>query len=86
MALTALDPNTALIIVDVQKGIFGLPAIDSMTDNRPEDSAYSLGQVFPRLGESGSSHDIITRLQTRAAQDCNGHDRLNAHKPSEILT
>jgi len=27
MALTALDPNTALIIVDLQKGIVGLPVI-----------------------------------------------------------
>lgn len=27
MALTALDPNTALIIVDLQKGIVGLPLI-----------------------------------------------------------
>ena len=27
MALTTLDPNTALIIVDLQKGIIGLPAI-----------------------------------------------------------
>lgn len=27
MALTTLDPNTALIIVDLQKGIVGLPAV-----------------------------------------------------------
>ena len=27
MALTALDPNTALIVIDLQKGIIGLPAI-----------------------------------------------------------
>ena len=27
MALTTLDPNTALIIVDLQKGIVGLPLI-----------------------------------------------------------
>ena len=27
MALTTLDPNTALIIVDLQKGIVGLPFI-----------------------------------------------------------
>ncbi len=32
MTLTALDPNTALIIVDLQKGIVGLPAIHSMDD------------------------------------------------------
>jgi nicotinamidase-related amidase len=27
MALTALDPNTALLVVDLQKGIVGLPSI-----------------------------------------------------------
>ena len=27
MPLTMLDPNTALIIVDLQKGIVGLPGI-----------------------------------------------------------
>jgi len=31
MALTTLDPNTALIIVDLQKGIINLPAIHSIT-------------------------------------------------------
>jgi len=32
MTLTALDPNTALIIVDLQKGIVNLPAIHRMGD------------------------------------------------------
>ena len=32
MALTTLDPNTALIIVDLQKGIIGLPAIHPIGD------------------------------------------------------
>lgn len=32
MALTALDPMTALIVVDLQKGIVGLPAIHPLAD------------------------------------------------------
>ena len=32
MALTTLDPNTALIIVDLQKGIVGLPGIHPIDD------------------------------------------------------
>lgn len=32
MALTALDPNTALIIVDLQQGLIGLPVIHPIGD------------------------------------------------------
>jgi nicotinamidase-related amidase len=32
MALTTLDPNTALIIVDLQKGIIGLPTLQPIGD------------------------------------------------------
>ena len=32
MALTTLDPNTALIVVDLQKGLAGLPVIHPMGD------------------------------------------------------
>jgi nicotinamidase-related amidase len=32
MALTTLDPNTALVIVDLQKGIIGFPAIHPIGD------------------------------------------------------
>ena len=32
MALTTLDPNTALIIDDLQKGIIGLPTIHPIGD------------------------------------------------------
>ena len=49
MALTTLDPTTALIIVDLQKGII------------------SIRKVFPRLGETGATQEIIDRLSTRSA-------------------
>ena len=42
-------------------------AIDAMTDPRPEAHAYSLGAVFPRLSETGTSQEIIDLLQTRGA-------------------
>jgi nicotinamidase-related amidase len=32
MALTMLDPNTALVVVDLQKGLTGLPVIHPMSD------------------------------------------------------
>jgi nicotinamidase-related amidase len=42
-------------------------AIDAMTDARPEAHAYSLTHVFPRLGETGTTQDILDLLATRSA-------------------
>jgi len=42
-------------------------AVDAMTDTRPESHAYSLTHVFPRLGETGSTQEIIALLATRSA-------------------
>lgn len=42
-------------------------ATDAMTDLRPEAHAYSLAHVFPRLGETGTTHEIINLLGTRSA-------------------
>jgi len=42
-------------------------AIDAMTDMRPEAHDYSLASVFPRLGETGTSQEIIDLLQARRA-------------------
>lgn len=42
-------------------------AIDAMTDLRPEVHEYSLRHVFPRLGETGSTQDILNLLATRSA-------------------
>jgi nicotinamidase-related amidase len=42
-------------------------ALDAMTDVRPEAHEYSLASVFPRLGETGSTHDILNLLATRSA-------------------
>jgi nicotinamidase-related amidase len=37
-------------------------AVDAMTDTRPEAHAYSIAKVFPRLGETGTTQDIIDLL------------------------
>jgi nicotinamidase-related amidase len=40
-------------------------AIDAMTDARPEAHAYSLANVFPRLGETGTTQQIIDLIEDR---------------------
>ena len=42
-------------------------AIDAMTDMRPEAHDYSISNIFPRLGETGTSQDIIDLLPKRSA-------------------
>jgi nicotinamidase-related amidase len=41
-------------------------ATDAMTDVRPEAHAYSLKHVFPRLGETGTTQQILDLLATRS--------------------
>jgi len=43
-------------------------AVDAMTDMRPEAHAYSIAQVFPRLGETGTTQEIIELLAKCAKQ------------------
>jgi nicotinamidase-related amidase len=42
-------------------------AVDAMTDRRSEAHDYSIRNVFPRLGETGTSQEIIDLLPTRSA-------------------
>lgn len=42
-------------------------ATDAMTDVRAEAHEYSLKHVFPRLGETGSTQDVLDLLATRSA-------------------
>jgi nicotinamidase-related amidase len=42
-------------------------AVDAMTDTRPEAHEYSLSHVFPRLGETGTSQEIIDLLAKRSS-------------------
>ena len=43
-------------------------ALDAMTDMRAEAHEYSLASVFPRLGETGSTQDILNLLEKGSAQ------------------
>jgi nicotinamidase-related amidase len=40
-------------------------ALDAMTDIREEAHEYSIRNVFPRLGETGSTQEIISLLEKR---------------------
>lgn len=40
-------------------------AVDAMADARPEAHAWSLAHVFPRLGETGTTQQIIDLLDAR---------------------
>lgn len=42
-------------------------AIDAMTDMRAEAHDYSIANVFPRLGETGTTQDVIDMLEKRSA-------------------
>jgi nicotinamidase-related amidase len=42
-------------------------ALDAMTDIREEAHEYSIRNVFPRLGETGSTQEIISLLETRSS-------------------
>ncbi len=41
-------------------------AVDAMTDLRAEAHDYSIAQVFPRLGETGTTREIIDLLERSA--------------------
>ena len=40
-------------------------AVDAMTDTSREAHANGIGRIFPRLGESGNTQNIIARLDAR---------------------
>ena len=83
MAVSTLDPKTALIVIDLQNGIVSLPtvhpiagvvkharafnvtlAVDAMTDTNPDAHLNSITRIFPRLGETGTSQEIIDLLES----------------------
>ena len=42
-------------------------ALDAMTDTREEAHEYSIRNVFPRLGETGSTEEIISAVKRRSS-------------------
>ena len=68
MPLTILDPNTALTARQAHEQGFNVTlALDAMTDIREEAHEYSIRNVFPRLGETGSTQEIISLLERRSS-------------------
>ncbi len=43
-------------------------ALDAMTDSREESHSYTVKNVFPRVGETGSAQEIIAMLQEKRVQ------------------
>ena len=50
-----------------EQGFHVTLALDAITDGRTEAHEYSVTHVFPRLGETGSTRDILDLLQARSA-------------------
>jgi len=38
-------------------------ATDAMTDSQADAHAYSIGRVFPRIGETGTTRETINLMQ-----------------------
>ncbi|WP_260736032.1 isochorismatase family protein [Tunturiibacter lichenicola] len=49
-----------------EQGFHVTLALDAMTDLREEAHEYSIHNVFPRLGETGSTQEIISLLNKRS--------------------
>jgi isochorismate hydrolase len=76
MAITPLDQKAALVIIDLQKGIVSYPtahpigfhvalAVDAMTDLNLDAHNHSVTRIFPRLGENGTTPEILDLLKRR---------------------
>jgi nicotinamidase-related amidase len=48
-----------------EQGLNVTLALDAMTDIREEAHEYSIGNVFPRISETGSTQEIISLLEKR---------------------
>jgi len=50
-----------------ERGLNVALALDAMTDISAEAHEYCIRSVFPRVGETGSTQEIISRLETRSS-------------------
>jgi nicotinamidase-related amidase len=50
-----------------EQGFHVTLALDAMTDLRKEAHEYSIANVFPRLGETGTTQEILSLLKKRSA-------------------
>lgn len=78
MPLSTLDPQSALIVITGvatsagvestaraahEHGYHVVLATDAMADGDPEAHRHSIERIFPRLGETASSDEIIAAVQ-----------------------
>ena len=72
MPVTTLDPKTALILIDLQKGVVGLPTVHPTGEvvaraaRLAEAHANSIEMIFPCLGETGMTEAILALIDARA--------------------
>ena len=50
-----------------EQGFKVTQALDAMTGIREATHEYRLGSVFPRLGETGSTQEIMSLFETRSS-------------------
>jgi nicotinamidase-related amidase len=50
-----------------EQGFHVTLALDAMTDLRAEAHDYSINSVFPRVGETGSTEEVISLLEKRSS-------------------
>ncbi|MCY0925536.1 hypothetical protein OTB20_04810 [Streptomyces sp. H27-H1] len=57
-----LGNDTALVVIDLQNGLMGLPvfAEDATADTDPESHAF--GKIFPRIGKVSTTEEIVAAL------------------------
>jgi hypothetical protein len=74
IALTTLDPKTALIVIDLQKGIVGMPTVNPSAEVVKHATALagahanSTARICTRLDEIATREEIIDLLNSRASQ------------------
>jgi hypothetical protein len=52
MPLTQLDTTAALIVIDLQKGVVGMPMV----------YRFCVEKIFPRLGETETTENVLKML------------------------
>ena len=55
-------------------------ATDAMTDGSAEGHDYSLRNVFPRLGETGTTEEILSLLSATRSQNADGEHTVPVHQ------
>jgi nicotinamidase-related amidase len=67
MALPTAHSTDKVVKLARQNGFHVTLAVDAMTDMNADAHTNSITRIFPRLGETGTTQQIIDLLNTRAA-------------------